>query len=258
MIASFGMYDRAETAAANDRLWAAVRDGLRARGFAAPEQLTRGEGAYWPAWESPDLVLSQSCGFPYRTRLHGRVTLVATPDYGLPDCPPGHYCSVFVARADDDRRLPDFRDARFAYNEALSQSGWAAPQNHAATMGFHFAPALATGSHRLSAMAVAEGRADIAALDALTWAMLSRWEAFADGLREVARTAPTPALPYISAKGADAGATHAALVDAVAELSPEDRDLLHLRGVVRLSPQRYLAIPTPPTPEQIAQDAHPF
>ena len=258
MIASFGMYDRAETAAANDRLWAGVRDGLRARGHAAPDHLTRGEMAYWPAWESPDLVLSQTCGFPYRARLHGRVTLVATPDYGLPDCPPGHYASVFVARADDARLLPEFRDARFAYNEALSQSGWAAPQNHAATMGFHFAPSLATGGHRLSALAVAEGRADIAALDALTWAMLSRWEPFTAALREVARTAPTPALPFIAAKGADAAATHAALTEAVAALSPSDRDVLHLRGIVRLSPQRYLAIPTPPTPEQIAQQTHPF
>lgn len=258
MIASFGMYDRAETAAANDRLWAGVRDGLRARGLAAPDQLTRGEAAYWPAWESPDLVLSQTCGFPYRARLHGRVTLVATPDYGLPDCPPGCYGSVFVARVDDKRLLPEFRDARFAYNEALSQSGWAAPQNHAATMGFHFAPSLATGSHRLSALAVAEGRTDIAALDALTWAMLLRWEPFATGLREVARTAPTPALPFIAAKGADAGATHAALAEAIAALSPGDRDVLHLRGVVRLSAQHYLAIPTPPSPEQIAQAAHPF
>lgn len=40
MIASLGMYDRPETMAANDRLWALVRDGLRARGIAAPEALT--------------------------------------------------------------------------------------------------------------------------------------------------------------------------------------------------------------------------
>lgn len=258
MIASLGMYDRAETAAANDRFWAALRDGLRARGVRAPDHLTRGEGAYWSAWQSPDLVLSQTCGFPYRARLHDKVTLVATPDYGLPDCPAGYYSSVFVARADDPRTLPEFREARFAYNEALSQSGWAAPQNHAATMGFHFAPSLATGSHRLSAAAVAEGRADIAALDALTWKMLSRWESFASTLREVARTAPTPALPYIAAKGADAQAAFAALVEAAAALSPEDRDLLSLRGIVRIPPARYLAVPTPPSPEQIAQQSPPF
>lgn len=253
MIAALGMYDRPECQAANDRLWALVRDGLRARGLAAPEALTRGAGAYWQAWESPDLVLSQTCGFPYRAKLHDKVTLVASPDYGLEGCPPGYYCSVFVARADDERTLPEFRGARFAYNEALSQSGWAAPQNHARTMGFHFAPLVETGSHRGSAMAVAEGRADLACLDALTWRMLQRWEPGVAGLRELARTAPTPALPYIAAKTADGATTFAALVEATAQLSPDDRDILSLRGVVRIAPERYLAVPIPPSPEQIAQ-----
>ncbi len=255
MIASLGMYDRAETAGANDRFWAGIRDGLRARGEAAPEALTRGEEAYWAAWESPDLVLSQTCGFPFRAVLHGKVTLVATPDYGLPDCPPGYYNSVFVARADDARCLPEFRLARFAYNEALSQSGWAAPQNHAATMGFHFAPSLATGGHRLSALAVAEGRADLASIDAMTWRLLQRYEPWAADLREVARTAPTPCLPYITAKGTDGSAHFAALSEAVAGLSPQDRDTLSLCGVVQIAAADYLAIPHPPKPEQIAQIA---
>lgn len=253
MIASLGMYDRPETAAANDRLWALIRDGLRARGVEAPDQLTRGEAAYWQAWQDPDLVLSQTCGFPYRARLHDRVSLIATPDYGLPDCPPGHYTSVFVARKDDARTLPEFRTARFAYNEALSQSGWAAPQNHAATMGFHFTPSLETGGHLLSAQSVAEGRADIAALDALTWVLLSRWEPFTATLREVARTAPTPALPFIAARGANIAATRAALSEAVAALTPLDRDILMLRDVVDIPAECYLAIPTPPGPDQIAQ-----
>lgn len=253
MIASLGMYDRAETAGANDRFWALIRDGLRARGLAAPDALTRGEGAYWRAWEDPGLVLSQTCGFPFRSRLHGKVTLIASPDYGLPDCPPGYYCSVFVARAEDPRTLPEFRSARFAFNEGLSQSGWAAPQNHAASMGFHFAPTVETGSHRGSALAVAEGRADIAALDALTWRLLQRWEPGVAGLRAVASTAPTPALPYIAAAGADGAAIFDALVAAVADLSPEDRDTLSLRGVTRIGAERYRAVPTPPTPEQIAR-----
>lgn len=254
MIASLGMYDRAETAGANDRFWALIRDGLRAREIQAPDALTRGAGAYWPAWDSADLVLSHTCGFPYRARLHGRVTLIGTPDFGLPDCPPGYYNSVFIARADDARTLPEFRSARFAYNEGLSQSGWAAPQNHAATMGFHFAPGLESGGHRLSALAVAEGRADIAAVDAMTWRLLQRYEGWAAGLREVARTAPTPGLPFIAGPGADADATFAALVAAAACLSPGDRDVLSLHGIVRIAAESYLAVPIPPSPDQIAHN----
>ena len=247
------MYDRAETAGANDRFWALVAAGLRARGLDAPDALTRGDAAYWAAWRDPSLVLSQTCGFPYRAKLHDQVALVATPDYGIEDCPAGYYASVFVARADDARTLPEFRTARFAYNEGLSQSGWAAPQNHAATMGFQFHPNLETGAHRLSALAVAEGRADLAAIDALTWRMLQRWEPMAAKLREVARTAPTPGLPFIAAKGADTEAVFQALVTAVDRLSPEDRDALSLRGIVRIAAERYLAVPIPPSPEQLAQ-----
>lgn len=249
MIASLGMYDRAETAAANDRLWAAIRDGLRARGVAAPDALTRGEAAYWPAWEGPALVLSQTCGFPYRARLHGRVTLIGTPDYGVEGCAPGHYRSVFVARADDARgRLEDFDGTALAYNEALSQSGWAAPQNHAAAHGLRFPAGLQTGGHRASAQAVAGGRADLAALDAVTWRLLSRWEDFAGRLKVVGQTDPTPGLPFIAGPGADAAATFDAVAEAIAGLSDADRAATGLRGLIRIAPEAYLAVPTPPAP----------
>lgn len=251
MIAALGMYDRAETAAANDRLWRLVRDGLRARGIAAPEALTRGAGAYMDGWTSPELVLAQTCGLPFRARLHDRVTLIGTPDYGVEGCPPGHYRSVFVARR--DREAPAFAGARLAYNDGLSQSGWAAPLAHAATLGLRFGETVETGGHRLSMLAVAEGRADLAALDAVTWAMLQRWEPAAAEVRVVALTAPTPGLPLISCAGADRPAIFAVVAAAIAALDPADRDTLCLRGLATIPPEAYLALPLPPSPAQYAQ-----
>ena len=71
--------------------------------------------------------------------------------------------------------------------------------------------------------------------------------------RAVGRTdPPTPALPYIAAKGADADACFDAVQAAIAGLSQDDRDTLLLRGLVRIAAQDYLAVPTPPTPDQIA------
>jgi ABC-type phosphate/phosphonate transport system substrate-binding protein len=256
MIASLAMYDFGPAEAANDRLWALVRDALRARGLAAPDALTRGEAAFWPAWEAPDLVLSQTCGYPFRARLQGRVTYVGTPDYGVDGCPPGHYHSVFVARADDPRQtLTDFDGAPFAFNEDLSQSGWAAPQTHAAALGIRLPPALRTGGHRHSAAAVAEGRADIAALDAVTWALMQGVDPSPHHLRVVGTTDPTPGLPLIAAPGADADATFHAVEQAIAALPPEDRATLHLKGVVRLPEAAYLAIPNPPPPDAFAAGA---
>jgi ABC-type phosphate/phosphonate transport system substrate-binding protein len=257
MIAALGMYDFGAAQAANDRLWALIRDHLRAKGHAAPDALTRGEGAFWHAWQSPDLILSQTCGYPFRDRLHDQVTYVGTPDYGVEGCPPGHYCSVFVARKDDPRQtLAAFDMATFAYNEALSQSGWAAPQTHAAGIGVRLPPGLQTGGHRHSAKAVAEGRADLAALDAVTWALLQdQTPDLAAALKVVARTTPTPGLPLITAQGTDPEPLFAATAAAIVALSPADRATLHLHGLVRIPIAAYLAVPNPPAPDQFVQPA---
>ncbi len=249
MIASLGMYDRAETAAANDRLWGGIRDGLRSKGIAAPEALTRGEGAYWPAWTAPDLVFSQTCGFPFRAKLHDKVTLIGTPDYGLPGCAPGHYASVYIARKSDPRKtLAEFAPTRFAFNESLSQSGWAAPANHFKALGLALAPNLQSGGHRLSAQAVLENRADFAALDLMTWTMIQRWDAWAADLRVITRTAPsTPTLPFITAKGNDAELFFKTIAQAIAELSPDDKATLHLQGLVYIPVIDYISVPTPHT-----------
>ncbi len=252
MIASLGMYDFGAAMAANDRLWDLIRTGLRGRGIAAPETLTRDEHAYWDAWQSPDLILSQTCGYPFRARLHETVTYVGTPDYGVQGCAPGHYRSVFVVRADDPREtLADFDGARFAYNEPLSQSGWAAPQVHAAKLGLWLPATLQTGGHRLSARAVIDGKADITALDAVTYSLLQDY-GLAHGLRIIGMTDPTPGLPFITASGRDPDPVFDAVSEAIAALTPADRAVLHLKGLVQIAVEDYLAVPNPPSPEQIA------
>jgi len=244
VIASLPMYDRPETAVANDRLWQAVRSRL---GF-GPGALLR-DGDLFAQWEAPDLVLSQTCGLPFRTRLKGRVRLVASPVYDLPDCAPGRYVSDFVVRRDDPRRDPrDYADALLAYNEAGSHSGWAAPAAWARARGFAFARTIRTGAHLGSARAVAEGRADIAAIDALSLRLILRHERFAPGLRVIASTEPSPAPPYITAADRDPAPIRAALRAGLAELSPADRDTLGITGLVALGAEAYFAVPTPAPP----------
>jgi len=248
VIASLPMYDRPETRAANDRLWQLIRARLPE---GAPEHLTR-SGDPWADWRDPGLVLSQACGLPYRARLHGHVALVATPVHDLP-CAPGAYFSVLVARRGDPRRqFADFAGAVLAVNDGLSQSGWAAPQALAAEHGFSLDRTVLTGSHRASAEAVARGAADLAAIDAVTWRMIRRWDDFADALREIGETGTAPALPYIAAPGQDTDALYAALEDAIAALSADDRERLCLEGVTAVPAERYLAVPTPPQPENAA------
>jgi len=244
LIAALPMYDRAEVAQANDAFWAAIQNTL---GY-GPKSLTR-DMDVWDIWQSSDLALAQTCGYPYRARLHGHVALIGTPDYGLPSCAAGYYFSVFVTRRDDPRsNLREFASARFAYNEPLSQSGWAAPMVHMATQNLLFGAHIQSGAHVNSARMVAQGDADIAAIDAVTWAMIEKFDAFAKDLHIIARTDPTPALPYIAALGADKPNLFTAISDAIQTLPKVTRSALHLKGLVNISAAEYLAIPTPNAP----------
>lgn len=244
MIAALGMYDLPALHPANDRFWTAIR----ARLGTGPDRLTRDMG-FWDIWQSPDLLFAQTCGMPYRTELHGRVRLIGTPDYGLDGCPPGYYRSALVVRAEDPRQSEDdFAGSRFAYNEARSQSGWSAPMVHLRARSIEMGTLIQTGAHASSAHAVADGRADLAGIDALTWALLMEHDPKVSGLRVLSWTEPTPGLPYITALTQDANAMFPAIEAAITDLSPKDRSTLHLRGLVKIPADAYLAVPTPPPP----------
>lgn len=245
MIASLMMYDRPELSAAHSRYWHLIRDHLRAAGVNSPEALSQ-TAEEFPVWTDPHLVLSQTCGMPYRMRLHDKVALVGTPDYGITGCQPGYYRSALVVRANDPRDRPAaFRDAVFAYNSAMSQSGYAAPFHHMSARGFWFENLSETGAHLASARAVAEGQADIAAIDAVTWRLICRYEDFAATLRVLEMTGPTPGLPLITAKHHAPGVIYRAVQQAIEELSADDRDTLGVRGIVYIPKEVYLSVPNP-------------
>lgn len=252
MISSLPMYDRPETRAAYDRLWARIRDELtllwkdlpQVR-YPLPETLTH-DGDPWDHWRNPGLVLSQTCGLPYRTVLHPNVTLIGTPDYGLPGCRPGFYNSVLVMQTQNARPDPtDWTHLTLAVNDTRSQSGWAAPLTFMDTLGLSFAGTRLTGSHQNSARAVAEGQADIAAIDAQTWRMIQRWDAWSDTLTEVARTTPTPGLPLISGQPDGRDDLHFATHHHFANLPAEDAAVLDVKGLITIAKEDYLAVPTP-------------
>lgn len=243
MIAALPMYAFAWTAEAEARLWEGIAGRLREAGIDAPAHLSRVEGDFLDHWTDPDLLLSQTCGRPYKRHLHGRVNLVGTPDFAVEDCPPGYYRSLVVARADDPREtLHDFATAVFAFNEAGSQSGYAALATEAPEV--LAGPRLRTGGHRASVEAVGRGEADFASIDAVTFRLLSASSA-TEGLKVIHATTPRPGLPLITNLRQDPAPLHAAVSAAILALAPADRETLGLRGLVRIPAEDYLALPDP-------------
>ena len=241
-LAALPMYDWPEIADATDRLWAAIRDSLRAAGVAAPEALDRSLGIV-EGWTHPHLVLGQTCGLPLVRDLADKVTLIGAADYAVPGCPPGWYRSVVVVR-DDDRRsaLADFRGARLAVNGFDSQSGWGSILHHAAPLareGRFFGEVVVSGAHAVSVSLVVEGEADLAAIDFVSWRLARRFRPAAARLRVLMLSDPTPGLPLIAALGTDVSRHTAAIRRAIEGLDATTRRELDLAGFAPLMPDDY-------------------
>ncbi|MGE8148302.1 phosphate/phosphite/phosphonate ABC transporter substrate-binding protein [Pseudomonas frederiksbergensis] len=158
-------------------------------------------------WLSPNLLLTQTCGYPLMTLLRGQVRVVGRPRYELPDSNGGNHCSLLLSRADDPRRsLPAFHNSRGVINDEGSNSGMNLLRHRLAPLhrdGQFFASVGISGGHRESLRWLREDLADLAAIDSVTFAYLARHaEAEVAGLRVVARSAFSPTLPYITAASA--------------------------------------------------------
>jgi ABC-type phosphate/phosphonate transport system substrate-binding protein len=245
MIANLMMYQRPQLVEAHNHYWTLIRKHLSDAGVDSPATLSQDTEELF-VWNHPDLVLSQTCGMPYRTWLHDKVQLVGTPDYGLTACPPGYYRSAIIVRTDDTRtQTSEFKDAVFAYNQTFSQSGYAAPFWHLKPGGFWFENRLHTDQHLESARAVATGRADIASLDGVTWRNIEMYEPFASGLRVLDWSKPTPGLPLITALGNNADLIFEAVKGAIVELDEQSRLQLGIKDIVKIPKEDYLKVPNP-------------
>src|ERR1700756_5014993 len=101
-------------------------------------------------WRRPDLLLSQTCGYPYVLGLHEHVQLIATPRFDAPGCEGANYSSVLVTRNDTPfDSIEACRGARAAFNSADSNSGYNALRHSVAPHaknGRFFGATLETGS----------------------------------------------------------------------------------------------------------------
>lgn len=149
------------------------------------------------AWLSPQLALGMTCGWPLVTKLQQRVRVVGTFVYAV-DGEVGHtYRSVIIAR--EPATVHDLADRTLAFNSTDSLSGYVSmisllPAVQSAWSG----PTLETGAHLASIDAVRDGRADIASIDAMTWAYTQRdAPGVLDGLVVIDRGPVVPHLPLI-------------------------------------------------------------
>jgi ABC-type phosphate/phosphonate transport system substrate-binding protein len=246
-VAALPMYDFPWVADAHDALWSAVARRLDEAGFDAPPRLTRGCDLD-ALWRDSGLVLSQTCGYPYVSRLKDAVTLIATPQYSFPGCVGAAHLSFLVASKRDARdRLADFRGARAAINARDSNTGmnlFRATIAPLASRGRFFAEVEITGAHERSLEAIAEGRADIAAIDCVSFALLNRGRpALIEAVRVVGESPLSPALPFIASASLPSAVTRSVRVALFAALADDRlaaaRAAIGLAGAVLVKAKAY-------------------
>jgi ABC-type phosphate/phosphonate transport system substrate-binding protein len=204
-IASLPMYDLPELAAATDAWWQAIARAMRQEGLDdVPGALTRGDD-YMGPWAQPDLLFSQACGYPFTHDFRNSLSYLATPVYLAEGCDGASYRSFVVVREGDPAQsLADLRGYRCAINGTHSHSGYnilRAMLAPIAAGGSFFQEVKTSGSHVGSLQLVIDNAADVAAIDGVTLALLSRHRPeMRRAMRILAPSPLAPGLPYVTSR----------------------------------------------------------
>lgn len=207
-LAALPMYDFPHLREAHVVLWGVIVARLAALGVPAPAKLS------WDlppeaGWANPGLLVGQTCGYPLVKRLSTKVQVLATPRYAAPGCDGAFHRSAIVVAADRPwRALGDLYGRRCAVNALDSNSGMNLLRAEVAEIAGgrpFFSEVVLTGSHRESLASVADGRADVAAIDAVTFELLRGYGGAGDAaLRVLGWTRSSPALPWVTGRTTDA------------------------------------------------------
>ncbi len=199
-IVSLAMYDPGGDAL--ERLWGDLRSRLSDAGLDELPDRLASPARLESAWVADDLLLAQTCGYPLRHALAGRVRYVGTPIYDVEGTEGAEYRSAIVVRAHDPAyALADLQGRRAAFNYRTSQSGYNAFRAAVAPLavgGRFFGSVVETGSHGASLRAVIDNVADAAAIDPVSLALAP--ETTRRSVRILGWTDAAPGLPFITSR----------------------------------------------------------
>ncbi len=242
------MYNLPEMAAANAAFWRALTAALRLEGVTDPPDALLTNSPPVPDAIRPGTLFTQTCGYPLQTIYRGQFQFLGAPTYDAPGCGAATHRAFIIVRADSPAERPeDLRGGAFALNSRHSNSGMNLPRLLFARIAGgkpFFSRVIETGSHAASLQLVATGGADAASIDCLTHAFLGDFRPAAlVGLRRLADTPDSPAIPFVTAADTPADRV-AALRRALSHVaaSPQHRpvlDRLRLRRIGPADPAAY-------------------
>jgi ABC-type phosphate/phosphonate transport system substrate-binding protein len=201
--ASLPMYNLPEMREANAAFWRALSEELSAEGVGALPTALDFARPPVPKEIGDDVLFTQTCGYPLQTIYRAQHQLLAVPTYDAPGCGDATHCAFILVREDSPyRRLEDLRGSTFALNSRHSNSGMNLPRLLLAPIADgkpFFGAIVETGGHGPSIERIKAGDADCASIDNMTYVFMQDFRpAFVQGLRVLAQTSSSPAIPFVT------------------------------------------------------------
>ena len=199
----------------------------------------------------PGLLFGHTCGYPLMKHLQDAVTPFCVPVFKVAGVSGNLYSSRIIVAADADiSSLTDCRNRIAAINSRDSNSGMnvfrhAIAQLNPATP--FFAEVIISGGHLHSLTAVAEGRADVAAIDCVSFQLIEdRWPQLTARVRSIGDSVKTCGLPLVlpnsNLAATNTGEILAALNKALDQIDPRIRQRLRLSHFESVSLDDYQGI----------------
>ena len=159
-------------------------------------------------FNNPDLLMGQTCGYPYVMTWQPSHELVAVPSFNVPGCDGVQYSSWFICNNDSSfQSLSDLKSTVAVINNRDSNSGMNVLRSEISKIAqgkSFFSAVLESGSHLTSIDYVVNGKADIASIDAVTWHfVIQEGLVDPDKIRIIGQSQKTAGLPFIIDRSID-------------------------------------------------------
>jgi ABC-type phosphate/phosphonate transport system substrate-binding protein len=189
--------------------------------------------------KDPALFFGHTCGYPLMMRLRDQVTPFCVPVFDVSGAAGKFYSSHFIVGADSGIESVAQAEGKIAaMNNRDSNSGMNVFRHSVARCnhpGKFFSTVVQTGGHLHSLEAVAEGSADIAAIDCVSFQLIKdHLPELVKQVRSIGYSAQTCGLPFVLPnnifESTDTGHIVENLNQALTMIPEQVREVLHLQG----------------------------
>ncbi len=196
----------------------------------------------------PKLYIGQTCGYPLVTALHPALTPICVASFEVDGFSDSRYSSHLIVHADADiNELAQCAGMRAAINNLDSNSGMNLLRYELASIGASkrfLSGVELTGGHLQSFTAIAEKRVDIAAIDCVSYRLITdQWPQLASRVRSIGLSHATAALPFVMPTAHISVELAQSIIQslnrATAALPEVDRERLHLLGFNAITLEQY-------------------